>query len=272
MARDFVEAPSQMLEYWLEDPNVLTSISRHFENGEPMSRDMAMSLISAGSLFPATFEVRQAALSLADFEIHSYASADQIPSTGYEIYNVTNYFYYEHSNLVPAAQELAAIAGFGHLWGGYDAGYYGYAWSRVIAADMAKVFREAPNGFYDKEVGARYRKEILERGNSADPNDLIRNFLGRDFNSNAFFEAIVTEELEQQQDNPTATDNGYEDDMDPLNADPCIERDVNCGENVEDENRVEATGNVEQDDMASCAFQSIAGPVLVLPVIVLALF
>ena len=67
---------------------------------------------------------------------------------------------------------------FGHLMG-YDAGYYGYAWADAISADMATVFENAPNRFYDKKAGMRLRKEIYEIGDSRDVNVSIEKFLGR---------------------------------------------------------------------------------------------
>ena len=76
-------------------------------------------------------------------------------------------------------QENTSFVGyFGHLMG-YDAGYYGYAWADAISADMATVFENAPNRFYDKKAGMRLRKEIYEIGDSRDVNVSIEKFLGR---------------------------------------------------------------------------------------------
>jgi Zn-dependent oligopeptidase len=72
--------------------------------------------------------------------------------------------------------------------GGYDAGYYGYLWSEVYAADMFTQFQSA--GLLNPEVGMRYRKTILENGNLKDAQDLLRDFLGREPNSEAFFKKL----------------------------------------------------------------------------------
>ena len=72
----------------------------------------------------------------------------------------------------------AMIAYFGHF-AGYDAGYYGYAWADAIAADMATVFQNAPDGFLDVNAGRRLREEIYAVGNSRDANESIEKFLGR---------------------------------------------------------------------------------------------
>jgi Zn-dependent oligopeptidase len=71
------------------------------------------------------------------------------------------------------------LASFGHLFDGYDAGYYGYAWADAIAADMASVFQSAPDGFLDVGVGRRLRDEIYAVGDSRDITISVEKFLGR---------------------------------------------------------------------------------------------
>ena len=76
---------------------------------------------------------------------------------------------------------------------GYDAGYYGYAWADVIAADMATTFENAPGGYFDREMGMRLRKEIYEVGDSRDVNDSIQAFLGRERSFQPFLKQIGVE-------------------------------------------------------------------------------
>ncbi len=85
------------------------------------------------------------------------------------------------------------LSGFGHLMGGYDAGYYGYIWSEVYAADMFTVFKSG--GVLNPEVGGRYRSIILESGRMKDPFVLLKKFLGRDPNNKAFYEKLKIKEL-----------------------------------------------------------------------------
>ena len=81
---------------------------------------------------------------------------------------------------------------FGHL-NGYDAGYYGYAWADAIAADMATVFEQAPDGYYDRTAGMRLRREIYEPGDSRDVNVSIEKFLGRERSLEPFLKKIGIE-------------------------------------------------------------------------------
>ena len=76
------------------------------------------------------------------------------------------------------------LTGFGHLMGGYDAGYYGYLWAEVIGDDMFSRF--ASEGILSPEVGAEYRREILEPGGSRDAEELVRAFLGREPSNDEF--------------------------------------------------------------------------------------
>jgi Zn-dependent oligopeptidase len=87
------------------------------------------------------------------------------------------------------APDTAFIAYFGHIIG-YSAGYYGYAWADAISADMATVFENAPDRFFDKEAGTRLRREIYEPGDSRDVNISIEKFLGRERSLEPFLESI----------------------------------------------------------------------------------
>ena len=92
----------------------------------------------------------------------------------------------------PVPEETAFVAYFGHLMG-YDAGYYGYAWADAISADMATVFEESPQGFFDAKVGHRLREEIYAPGDSRDVNISIKKFLGRERSIKPFLKHIGIE-------------------------------------------------------------------------------
>jgi Zn-dependent oligopeptidase len=90
---------------------------------------------------------------------------------------------------LPMPQDTAFVAYFGHIIG-YAAGYYGYAWADAIAADMATVFENSPDGYFDKKAGMRLRKEVYEVGDSRDVNISIEKFLGRPRSLNPFLKKL----------------------------------------------------------------------------------
>jgi Zn-dependent oligopeptidase len=91
-------------------------------------------------------------------------------------------------SLIPMTDGTHPEASFGHLMGGYDAGYYGYLWSKVYAQDMFSVFKAA--GVMSPVIGRRYREEILEKGSTRDEMDSLKAFLGREPSEDAFLETI----------------------------------------------------------------------------------
>jgi thimet oligopeptidase len=166
---DFVEAPSQLLEEWTWDPDVLATFARHHQTGEPLPRDLALRMKAADE-YGKGFQVRQqmfyAALSL---ELHrrdpagldSTALADELMAryTPFEPVAGTHF----HSS-------------FGHLEG-YSAIYYTYMWSLVIAKDLFGEFERA--GLMDPATARRYRSAVLEAGGSKPAAELVEDFLGR---------------------------------------------------------------------------------------------
>jgi len=207
--RDFVEVPSQMLERWLEDINVLRRLSKHYKTGESMPDHLVKSLVRAKYANIGHYYKGQVSLSLSDFRIHMYRMPEDIPATPQDLYSATNI---DYSKYYPVPDDTAKLASFGHLFGGYDASYYGYAWADSIAADLASLFRASTDGFMDSELGLLFRMEILEPGNARDPNDSIRAFLGRDWNTDAFFEEMQSEKFEdsEKQENQFEGSSGRE--------------------------------------------------------------
>jgi thimet oligopeptidase len=119
-----------------------------------------------------------------------YASYDMtIHSSGGNV-NVTQTWFDWKKKLTttPAVPGTIPEASFGHLMGGYDAGYYGYLWSKVYAQDMFTVFQKG--GLENPVVGAKYRQDILQPGGSLEPDQLLHNFLGREVNYDAFYKDL----------------------------------------------------------------------------------
>jgi len=168
--RDFVEAPSQMLENWVWQPEALGRMSKHHETGEPIPAALMQALIDSRNANAGIFNMRQIMLASFDQAIHTAESVD------------TEAVFAQFTKdlmTVPATPGTNMAASFGHLAGGYDAQYYGYMWSEVYSADMFKSRFEA-EGIFSPAVGACYRNEILAPGGSRDATESLRAFLGRD--------------------------------------------------------------------------------------------
>ena len=182
--RDFVEAPSQMLEAWIWDKSVLDSFAADYRDpSKKIPAGILARMEEAKLATIGTFYRRQLSFGLLDLALHS-----QIDTMNKE--NAV-----ELSNKIladvflPVPEGTTFVTYFGHLMG-YDAGYYGYAWADAIAADMETAFKNAPKGFYDKKVGRRLRDEIYAPGGSRDVEDSIRIFLGRERSIDPFLKKI----------------------------------------------------------------------------------
>ena len=175
--RDFVEAPSQMLEHWCWQPQMLQRFSRHVETGDPLPSSLIERMAQAKHASSAIATLRQVYFSRLDLAYHTDTerSTDDIAR---ELHPITGFDFPEDTHFQ---------AGFGHLFG-YDAGYYGYLWSRVFGDDMFTRF-ETP-GASVPSVGGEYRRHILEPGGTADADQLIHRFLGREPNADAFLREL----------------------------------------------------------------------------------
>jgi Zn-dependent oligopeptidase len=178
---DFAEAPSQMLENWMWQPSILKKVSSHVTTGQPLPDELIEKLIARKHAADGIFWTRQAFLAVYDLTIHSSgAKADP-----------TRLWFSLMPQLTPYPPPPAGTipdASFLPIMGGYDAGYYGYVWSRVYAQDMFTAFQKG--ALENPEVGLRYRREILEPGGTAEPEALLSNFLGRPVRSDAFYEDL----------------------------------------------------------------------------------
>jgi thimet oligopeptidase len=182
--RDFVEAPSQMLENWVWDKKVLDSFAADYRDpSKKIPAEILGKLKEARLATEGTRYRRQLSFGMMDLALHSQIhddnADDALPLSNKVLSEV----------FLPLAPDTAFVAYFGHLIH-YDAGYYGYAWADAIAADMATVFEHAPDGYFDQRAGRRLRVEIYEPGNSRDVNISIEKFLGRPRSIEPFLEKI----------------------------------------------------------------------------------
>ncbi|HUD46403.1 MAG TPA: M3 family metallopeptidase [Candidatus Baltobacteraceae bacterium] len=182
---DFVEAPSQMLENWAWDKKVLDSFAADYRDPSKKIPEEILNQLKASKLaVEASFYRRQLGFGLTDLALHTQIHAGNVQET----VPLSNRIVAE--TFFPEPPDTAWVAYFGHIMDGYDAGYYGYAWADAIAADMATVFENAPDGYFDVEAGARLRREIYEKGNSRDVEISIEKFLGRKQSVEPFLKKI----------------------------------------------------------------------------------
>ena len=178
--RDFVEAPSQMLENWAWDPGVLNRFAADYRDPSKKIDPALLARMKEAKLATSGTQYRrQIALALSDLSLHRAP----MPGLPKDAQKIINSVFGEVFVAPPEGTHFGAY--WGHLTG-YDAGYYGYLWAEAIAADMASVFEKAPGGFLDASVGRRLRDEVYAVGGARETEDSIRAFLGRE-RSNAPF-------------------------------------------------------------------------------------
>jgi thimet oligopeptidase len=182
VAQDFVEAPSQMLENWVWNKKILKQLSGHYLNHKQKLPDAIVTkMLAAKDFGQGIVYTKQLLYALFDMQLHTQNNSSIDVTKTYDD------LYREIIGLEPL-EGAHFPASFGHLMGGYDAGYYGYLWSQVYAQDMFSKF--PIKDLASAEVGAQYRKTILESGNMRDALDLLREFLGREPNADAFFKML----------------------------------------------------------------------------------
>ena len=167
---DFVEMPSQMLEEWMWDPEMLKMVSSHYKTGESLPDETIKGILALRAFDSGYWVQRQAYFSL--LSLHCFTQG------AYKDIDKMHRLLFEHMfSYIQFIQDNHDYAAFGHLTG-YAAKYYGYLWSKVFALDMFEYIKQ--HGLLNPEVGIRYRDVILSKGGSKDPEKLLQEFLGRE--------------------------------------------------------------------------------------------
>ena len=179
VARDYVEFPSQLLEHWLDTPEVLRRYCVHHETGERLPDELIAKIKNASTFNQGFATVEYLASALVDMKIHT---TDQSPVDPDE-------FERETLSEIGMPKEIPMrhrTPQFAHIFSSdaYSAGYYSYLWSDALTADAAEVFDEA-GSFYDEEVARRLHDHVLSVGDTIDPADGFRAFRGRDVDTAA---------------------------------------------------------------------------------------
>jgi thimet oligopeptidase len=173
---DFVEAPSQMLEEWLWDAQVLKQISKHYKTGESLSDEFINKIIALQQFDRGYFWQRQSFLSSIALAYFSDGANKDLSATWCDVYAKIMH----HVVFDPAIHQYAS---FGHLEG-YGARYYGYMWADVLALDIFDHIKE--QGLLRPGAGKDYVEFVLSKGGSREPEDMMKEFLGRAPNNKAF--------------------------------------------------------------------------------------
>jgi thimet oligopeptidase len=176
--RDFVEAPSQMLEDWVYDKQVLKLFGEVCPACKPVPGALIDQARAARDYGKGVFQSRQHLYATYDLSLYSGGARDPMAL----------WSQMEGSTPLGHVQGTMFPAGFSHIATNYSAGYYGYLWSLVVAMDMRTAFDGGKR--LDPAVGRRYRDIVLANGSQRPPAAIVREFLGRDFNSKAFFEDL----------------------------------------------------------------------------------
>ncbi len=181
---DFVELPSQIMENWCMERESLDLFARHYQSGAPIPDDLFQKMKRAKNFRSANAQMRQLGFGVADLALHRvYDPARDGDPIAYSRRIIA------HFSPAPLPLHYGMFASFTHLFGnptGYGAGYYSYKWAEVLDADAFTRFKR--EGIFNSETGADYRRHILERGDSDDPAELYREFMGRDPDANALLE------------------------------------------------------------------------------------
>lgn len=176
VAWDFVELPSQILENWVDEREVLDLIARHVDTDERLPDDLFAKMKAAKTFRAATFMMRQLGFCRLDLDLHrSFDPSGDVDALDLSREILTRF------GPAPLPPESAMVCGFQHLFAdpvGYAAGYYSYQWAAVLDADAFGRFRR--EGLLSGEVGRAFRKSVLSVGDSVDPAEAFRAFVGRD--------------------------------------------------------------------------------------------
>lgn len=172
VAQDFVELPSQIMEHWAVEPEVLKMYAKHYKTREVISDELIAKIQDQGTFNQGFMTTELLAAALLDMELHNLTDTDNLDVAAFEKAAM------DKLGLIPEIAPRYRVTYFSHIIGGYAAGYYSYLWAEVLDADAFEAFKE--HGVFDKNTADSFRRNILEKGGTEDPMTLYRAFRGAD--------------------------------------------------------------------------------------------
>lgn len=178
VAWDFVETPSQFMENWVWNDAMLKKLSKHYTTGASLEKNLRARIIESKRFMNPHDFTRQVLLGKIDMDLHTGKVQDATKAWNDLVKSYLS---------IDLPNDTYFPAGFGHLVG-YDAGYYSYLWALVYAQDAFSEFEK--HGLFNKELGMKWRREVLEKGSTEDEMQLVKNFLGRKPSDKAFLREL----------------------------------------------------------------------------------
>ncbi len=173
VSRDFVELPSQIMENWCRNSEVMKTYAKHYETNEVISDELIKKIENAGTYGQGFVNAELIAASLLDFQYHIITTPTKITLPEFEDKAMGGI------GLIPEIISRYKSTYFQHIFsGGYSCGYYSYTWAAVLDNDAFEAFNQ--NGLFDQATADAFRTNVLERGNTEDPMVLYKRFRGQD--------------------------------------------------------------------------------------------
>jgi len=179
VARDFVELPSQVMENWCWEPEVMKTYAKHYKTGEVMPKELMDKIQKAGTFNQGFINTELLAASFLDMDYHSMKDTANFDVNAFEKASLAKI------GMIPQIIVRYRSTYFNHIFSGeYYAGYYSYTWAAVLDADAFQAFKETGD-IYNQKVATSFRKNLLEKGDTEDPMKLYVKFRGANPNPDA---------------------------------------------------------------------------------------
>lgn len=171
--RDFVELPSQIMEHWASEPEVLKVYAKHYQTGETIPQELIDKIEKAGHFNQGFVTVEYLAAAFLDMDWHTLTEPEE-----HDVFKFENESM-DKIGMIPEIVVRYRTPYFQHIFsGGYSSGYYSYIWSEVLDCDAFHAFKET--SLFDEEIANAFRNNILEKGGTQDPMVLYKNFRGKE--------------------------------------------------------------------------------------------